>query len=1168
MQTTAWSSELVHSTEQDTTYALSWVEKTIEGQNTRGAYQISDHFISAGSETLWVDHKLQVPDKDYRINYAAGEVMFTEPISKGAAIRARFRQIPISLDRVYRHREVVLADASGNVKPKATRQAPRGIARWDVEEPFGPLKVAGSKTFGITVGTDRDLSLEQALRLNISGQISKGVEVLAILSDQNIPIQPEGNTQTLRELDKVLMQVRGDHLSASLGDYELSLKDAEFAKYQRKLQGVLGEMSYPNAHLIIAGAVSEGEFNTMEIVPLEGNQGPYQLTARNGDRDIVVLAGTERVWINGERLVRGASNDYTIEYGNGQITFTARRLITSDLRIVVDYEYMNRKYRRSLAVGRSQGCLWNGKLRVGATLIREADDAQNPIDVVLSEQDKESIRQAGDDENAAWISGVRKAEVDSLGVGKGRYHLVYTDDGTPYYQADPSRQGPYDVSFSWVGQGNGDYVYTGGGIYQYVGPNGGEYMPYVLLPLPTGHHLASIDLGVDLSRTFKLSGEAALSHLDQNLSSPEDDHDNRGYAYKLSAHYQSDSWQVLGHNVGRLNISGRLRHVGDRFRAFERTQGVEDNRRWGIPITAERRGEQVREAELHYAPSTYSNIVLEYGQLQTGTTFKSTRRALRAALEGQKAREPTSPRGKFLPNVRYDREYIRAERSASPSHGPTLTSQEITRQRSNVDLMLWKLKPEGTYESEKATYNAAYTAEAKAAGAKSHTWSGGVSTMGLRDLALSYRYTMRKDEQLASTWHDSVVAHTQQCRLAWGRWKTFSLTGEYTHRNRREASFPAQNSSYDLAEINTHYAPFQGAFSGKIYYKVAHTQIAQKKNNYIEVGKGRGQYRWEDRNGDGQKDEEEFIPDWDGAYILYTESLGDLQPVFDMASSIRLQLEPWKLRPKSQDQHDINAQKRWFKILKVLSTDTIIDVEKKTRDKATLFDHNTFWYLEWLDDEGIMRGKRAITQDLHLFERQREGSLRFRYRESHTASKEFVAAAYKLVNRSRSVKARLRAFKKWHNEFSYEKGTKAKKGASSLAYNITLQRFKGRTSYTLLRPIRASVQLVWGRDRDQDPSESVSADLLSLKPELVYALKSQGRIRLQGDWSRVTTSPKDARLVYQMVDGHRAGDSFRWDVHFDHRLGRYVTALVSYTGRKEPGRQVTHSGRAEMRAYF
>ena len=105
VQTIAWSSELVHSAEQDTTYALSRVEKTIEGQNARGPYQLSDHFISADSESLWVDHKLQVADRDYKINYAAGEVMFTEPISKGAAIRARFRQIPVFLDgRVYRHK--------------------------------------------------------------------------------------------------------------------------------------------------------------------------------------------------------------------------------------------------------------------------------------------------------------------------------------------------------------------------------------------------------------------------------------------------------------------------------------------------------------------------------------------------------------------------------------------------------------------------------------------------------------------------------------------------------------------------------------------------------------------------------------------------------------------------------------------------------------------------------------------------------------------------------------------------------------------------------------------------------------------------------------------------------------------------------------------------------
>ena len=1123
---------------QDTTYALAWGETTVAGQDTRGPYQVSDHFISAASESLWVDDRLQVVEEDYKINYAAGEVIFSRPIPNGSMIRARFRQVPVHLNRIYRRRQIVLTDEEAGVRAKETKPTPPSPGLWRLEEPAEPLNVAGSKTFSIRVGTDRDLSLEQSLQLNISGQIARDVEVLAILSDQNIPIQPEGNTQTLRELDKVLMQVRGDRLSAILGDYELSFEDSEFGRYQRKLQGALGEATYPGVQISAGGALSEGEFHTFQIVPVEGNQGPYQLTARDGDENIVVLAGTERVWINGERQVRGANNDYTIEYGNGQITFTPRRLITSELRIVVDYEYTNRKYRRTLAAGRSRINVWNGKLRLDATAIREADDAADPIDMLLSEQDNAVIRQAGDDPNAAWVSGARDAQVDESGVQRGQYDLR-TLDGVSFYEADSLGRGSYDVSFSWIGPGNGDYIYVGGGIYKYAGPGKGEYAPRIPLPLPVAQYLTAIDLGVDVPRRLKLTGAAAVSDRDENLRSSKDDGDNRGYAYKLSAHYRSDPVTVLRRDLGALDLTACVRDVGERFRPFGRIEGIEDSRRWGLPLTGRRSGEQVREASLGYAPSALSSIQIEYGELRTGAAFRATRRALRAALQPRKEGDPTSRTGALLPNIRYAGEQVRSE--GSSSGGGSSTPQRITRHRGDLDLMLWKMQPAASYESEESVR----TTGTGQAGVGSYTWSGGASTMGLGDLAFSYHYTMRRDDRLASTRSDSLVSHTQQCRIALRRWEAFSLSGEYTYRKRRNVRSPAQNSSNHLAELNARYAPFQGAVSGELHYKVAHTRVAQESDHYIEVGQGRGNYRREERDG-----EYEFVPDWDGSYILYTEAFGALQEVSDIAAGGRLAFEPAKFRGRARVPQEGGDQSPWLKALRALSTDTAVDVEQKT------------------GEAGIERRRSAITQDLHLFQRQREGALRLRFHESHTTNEGLPGAQYELVDQSRSARAGLRVGRKWHTELSYEYGTKSRQDETLLAYDIVLQRVTSRLAYALLREAQATVDLVWGNDRDREPVETVSARLLSVKPEIVRSLKAQGRMRVQGEWSRVKASPIGARLVYEMADGRAAGNGFRWDVQFDYRLGRYVTALLSYTGRKEPQRQTAHLGRAEMRAYF
>jgi hypothetical protein len=90
---------------------------------------------------------------------------------------------------------------------------------------------------------------------------------------------------------------------------------------------------------------------------------------------------------------------------------------------------------------------------------------------------------------------------------------------------------------------------------------------------------------------------------------------------------------------------------------------------------------------------------------------------------------------------------------------------------------------------------------------------------------------------------------------------------------------------------------------------------------------------------------------------------------------------------------------------------------------------------------------------------------------------------------------------------------------------------------------------------------------ISLQPEVIRKLAGRGRLRGRVDWTKMTATG-DVPLFLGMANGNRVGQNWVWRLGVDYRFGRYVTALVSYDGRKRPTLPVVHLGRMEMRAVF
>ena len=219
---------------------------------------------------------------------------------------------------------------------------------------YGTLNSAGNVSRGIGFGNAQDVVVNSNLNLRINGTVANDVEVLAVISDENNPIQPEWNTQQIQDFDQVYITLKKDSTTLTLGDFLMQRPaDSYFINYYKKSRGIqVQNVTHSHDWRITTeaeAALSRGRFNRNRIDGIEGNSGPYRLSGENGELFIVVIAGTENVFLDGRALTRGENNDYVVNYNTGEITFTPRILITRYSRIVVEFQYSDRNYGRAVA---------------------------------------------------------------------------------------------------------------------------------------------------------------------------------------------------------------------------------------------------------------------------------------------------------------------------------------------------------------------------------------------------------------------------------------------------------------------------------------------------------------------------------------------------------------------------------------------------------------------------------------------------------------------------------------------------------------------------------------------------------------------------------------------------------------------------------------------------
>lgn len=737
---------------------------------------------------------------------------------------------------------------------------------------FGKLNYNGSFGRSLSIGNAQDAVFNSQLNLQLSGYIGDSIQLNAAITDNNIPIQPDGTTQQLNEFDKVLLQFSKKNWELDLGDIDLRQDENYFLNFYKRLQGLSYQQQYNitnniKGNTVFSGAIAKGKFARNVFQGSEGNQGPYKLQGNNNELFFIVLAGTEKVFLNGVQVQRGDDQDYIINYNTAEIIFTPKQMITKDTRIQVEFEYADRNYLNSMLYINND-FNFGKKITVNISAYNNADAKNSPIDQSLTTQQKQFLANIGDSIQNAYYP---VAGIDSFSTGKILYKKIdtvyYNIHDSIYVYSTNADSAKYALNFVEVGANKGNYIplfnAANGNVYQWVQPvNGvpqGSFEAASFLVTPKKQTVISTGVTWQIDDKTLLKTEFAFSDYNVNTFSLKDKQNDKGYASKIDITRTMD-FKTKNKNL-QLIANADYEWVDKNFQPVERLRTPEFTRDWGLPILTEAATEQLPSFTLNLKDDIGNNLLYRFSGYIRSDNFTGIRNEIQhhqtfnniEITDGISLTNSRTPddKGFFLrPNIDIHKTFI-SLKNYTIGASYYLEHNEQRNQLADTVTPL-------SYAFE------TITAYIKSDEQKTNRWSFNFFTR--KDKLPSYKSLVQTDRS---------NNYNFQLELSKNKHHQFRLNATFRQLYVYNAQLTQQkpdNSLLGRAEYAVN--EWKGFLTGNAFYEIGSGQEQRRSFSYVEVPAGTGQYAWNDYNNDGIQQLNEFelaaFPDQAKFIRIYT----------------------------------------------------------------------------------------------------------------------------------------------------------------------------------------------------------------------------------------------------------------------------------------------------------
>ncbi|MGB3165033.1 MAG: hypothetical protein WBA96_15980 [Chitinophagaceae bacterium] len=1096
-----------------------------------------------------------IPPSDYQLDFI-NAILYWKKKPSLESITITYRVFPFQLNPVAQRMRYDSVMNNFYVKPfefdKGLSNSQRGI--FD----FGTLKAEGSFGRQIGFGNRQDAVLNSTLNLQLSGMLGDSIEIQAAITDNNIPIQPDGTTQQLNEFDQVYLHFRKRNWQLSLGDIDIRQNQGYFLNFYKRLQGISFQTTNRiskniNSKTLVSGSVAKGKFTRNFIEALEGNQGPYRLRGANNEFFFIILANTERVFIDGELMQRGEDQDYIINYNSAEITFTPRRMITKDSRIQVEFEYADRNFLNA-NLYLSQEFDINQKLKIRIGAFNNSDAKNSQINQILDDRQRQFLADIGDStQNALYPSAV----LDTFAVGKILYEKIYIGLDSFYQYSTNPALAKYNLSFVDVRQGNGNYVpdFNGanGKVYRYVAPiagiKQGQYEPVQILVTPKKQQIVNLGLDYTLNKNTFLKAEIATSNTDINTFSSKDNGDDRGWAAKFSFGNEK-----IFSSVKRLRLTTGVdyEYVQSKFKPLERLRTVEFSRDWGLPFTLKPVDENIIRATAGIRDK--ANHTLNYGFINYNRSdkYNGVQNSLQHTADWK--------------GWQVNNQFVITNFNSAFDNGtflrPTIDISKQLKQFNN-----WRLGFKYSLEQNEVRNKTVdtltpfafsfdtYSVYLKSDEAKKNKY-------GISFFTRSDKYPVGKDLIRG----DRSLNLNLQAELLSNQKRQFYLNTTFRKLKVYDGAVSKQKEDETiLGRAEYVMNEWKGLLNGNILYEVGAGQEQRRDFAYLEVPAGTGQFAWNDYNNDGVQQLNEFEL---AAFVDQAKFIRIFTPTNDFIKANFITFN-YSLNINPRAVLNSPNLKGLRKFLAKTNLVTSFQTSKKSLAKGT-FEFNPFKY--GVNDTALITLSTTI---LNTFSFNRYNSKwGFDLSNLRNSGKSLLTYGYE----SRKLNDWLLKWR-WNINRSFSLTVNGKKGENAL-YTPS-QQFANRNYQLSIYSVEPFLTFIQGTSfrivtsYKFDSKKNLpfyggeKSSSHSINVESKYNILQSSSINGKFTFNNIDYKfPANTTVSYIMLDGLLPGKNYLWTLGFSKRLLNNLELNFTYDGRKAGTSKTVHIGRAAITALF